>query len=337
MDQVTATSGESAIEIKLSDIFSFFRKYWLFFLLVGLVLGSIGYGISYLIAPEFETTAKILPEYGSGTSVDGLSDLASLAGISLGKSNSEAIRPDLYPSILTSKTFLMKVLSTPFPLQDGKKILLAVYLDKEGKPFTSQQLKQADTLITLTIGQERVMENVSERITAHMDKITGVLTIRSEMPDPVLSAACTNFSMNYLTNFVTEYRGSKKVEKVAFLRKQMSEAKSKNQRAEIALNSYRDRNRSAYTNVARVEEQRLQNDYIQTQSLYSELARQLETARLQALEDTPVLKVLDPPMVPNWKSKPRRKLYALSFAILGGFLAFLFVLFGREKAHQRLL
>lgn len=322
------------IEVSLSDIFSFFRKYWLVLLLSGLLSGGIGYGISYLAPIEYEASAMILPEYGSGAGVGGLSDLASLAGISLGKNNSEAIRPDLYPSILSSKLFLIQLMSTPLPLSDGSKIYLSSYLDNKAKPLTPQQIAQGDTLIRLSMEQERSLKSVQMRITAGIDKLSGVLTVDARMPDPILAAACATFSLDYLRNFVTEYRGGKKTEKVDFLRQQMVEAKEKYRRAEVFLNAYRDRNRNAYTNVAKIEEQRLQNDYLQAQTLYNQLTPQLEAARLQALEDAPVLKVLEPPMVPNWKSSPKRSMYALGFGIFGGFLTLLFILFGKEKIHR---
>jgi len=336
MNKNPSDPANGIVEVSLGDIFSFFRKYWLTLFLAGLLFGGIGYGFSWLVPEEYEATAKVLPEFSSSLgSVGGLSDLASMAGISLGKNNSEAIRPDLYPSILASMPFLLKLLSTPLPTSDGKKVDLVTYFDKKAKPLSAQQLAQGDTLIMLSKEQERALKNVKSRVTAGIDKMTGVLTVGVNMPDPVLAAACATFSLDYLKTFVTEYRGGKKTEKVAFLRRQMAESKDKYRRAEGILNAYRDRNRNAYTNVAKIEEQRLQNDYLQAQTLYGELARQLEAAKLQALEDAPVLKVLEPPMVPNWRSSPKRTFYALGFAIFGGLVALVFILFKKEKIHRR--
>lgn len=331
MNAPTPTPESGIVEISLSDIFAFFKRNWLILLLAGLLFGGIGYGISYLVPIQYEASVQVLPEFSSGLgSAGSLSDLASMAGISLGKSGSDALRPDLYPSILSSKLFLIKILSTSFPLQDGKKITLATYLDKNASNLTPQQLAQSDTLIRLSLDQERAMKNARSRITAGMDRMTGVLTIVVSMPDPVLAAACASYSLDYLTEFVTEYRGGKKYEKVEFLRKQMAEAKSKYQRAEMALNAYRDRNRNTYSNVARVGEQRLQTEFMQAQTLYGQLAQQLEASRLQAMEDAPVLKILEPAMVPNWKSTPKRRLYAIGFAFVGSVIVLLIQLIRRR-------
>lgn len=331
MNEPTPTPESGIIEISLGDIFAFFKRNWLILLLAGLLSGGIGYAISYLIPEEYESSVKVLPELSSGVgAAGGLSDLASMAGISLGNSGSDALRPALYPSILSSKPFLLKLLSTPFLLQDGKKVLLVTYLDQEAKPFTPQQLAQGDTLITMSKEQERAMKDLTQRVSAGVDKMNGILSLRVEMPDPTLAAACATFSLNYLTDFVTEYRGGKKFEKVAFLRQQTAEAKSKYQRAEIALNAYRDRNRNTYSNVARVGEQRLQTEFMQAQTLYGQLNQQVEGARLQALEDASVLKVLEPPMVSNWRSSPKRSLFAVGFALFGGLITLVFLLL-RQK------
>ncbi|GAB2778872.1 Wzz/FepE/Etk N-terminal domain-containing protein [Rhabdobacter roseus] len=334
--QAPQPQAEEVIEISLADIAAFFKRHWLKLLVAGFLSGAAGYGLSHLAPIEYEATARILPEYSSGLGGGGLSDLASLAGLSL-KNNSEAIRPDLYPDIIGSKSFLLKIMSTPFQLQNGQMIVLTQYLDEEAEPLSPTQVAQSDSLITMTKAQERVMKDVASRLTASMEKMSGVLNVRAEMPDPVLAAACTNLAVSYLKDFVADYRTARENEKLSFLRRQVAEAKGKYQRAEVALNTYRDRNVNAYTNVARIEEQRLQNDYLQAQTLYGELSRQLEASRLQAQEDTPILKVLEAPMVPNWKSKPRRVLYALGYALLGGFLTLLYLLFVAEKVHRRIL
>ena len=332
MNLASSESTPGIVKMSFPDLFTFIWKYWLVLFLAGLLSGGIGYGLSWLVPIEFESTAKILPEHGTGLGeVGGLSELASLAGISLGRNNSEAIRPDLYPSILASMPFLLELLSTPLPTSDGKEVNLVTYLDKKAKPLTPAQVAQIDTIITLSVDQERALKNVRTRVSAGIDKMSGVLTVMVEMPDPTLAAACATFSLNYLKEYVTEYRDGKKAEKVIFLRQQMAEAKEEYRRAEVILNNYRDRNRNAYTNVAKIEEQRLQNDYLQAQTLYGELARQLEAAHLQALEDTHVLKVLEPPMITNWRSRPKRSLYALGFAILGGLSTFISLLIIKQR------
>ena len=49
-----------------------------------------------------------------------------------------------------------------------------------------------------------------------------------------------------------------------------------------------------------------------------------------------MLKVLDPPMVANRKSSPKRLVYAIGGAFLLGLLALGYIAFGKEKYHRLL-
>jgi uncharacterized protein involved in exopolysaccharide biosynthesis len=327
---------EEMIEISLSQILSFIKKYWGTLCIVGLVAGGLGIGVSFLIPKEFTSSAKILPEYSADIKGGNLGALASLAGVSLGD-NSDAIRPDLYPDILQSRPFLLQLLTTPLPTEADTLALLTILLgDDEIQPFTKAQIARADSVLTLTEEQEDVFEDISKRISASNDKLTGILTIEIELPDPVMAAAVTNLAVNYLKTFVADYRTTKESDKVRFLQKQLAESKGRYQRSEYALNAYRDRNQNTFSNVARIEEQRLQSDYLQAQTIYNGLTQQLEAARLQLQEDSPVLKILEPPMIANKKSKPKRLFYAIGFGIVGGFIALAFILFKKERIQDKL-
>lgn len=328
--------SDEVIEISLAQIVNFIRKYWGTLFLSGVFSAALGIGISFLMPKEYTSSAKILPEFSSSMKSGNLGALASLAGVSLGD-NSEAIRPDLYPNILQSRPFLIQLLTTPLPTQADTLALLPVILGSDDiQPFTKEQLAKADTVLTLTIEQEAVFKSIAQRISASNDKLSGVLSIEIELPDPVMAAAATNFAVNYLKNFVAEYRTTKESDKVRFLQKQLGESKGRYQKTEYALNAYRDRNQNTFSNVARIEEQRLQSDYLQAQTVYNGLAQQLEAARLQLQEEAPVLKVLEPPMVANKKSKPKRLYFAIGFGVLGGLFALLYILFKKEKIHHSL-
>jgi uncharacterized protein involved in exopolysaccharide biosynthesis len=311
-------------EISLESILKFLRKNFLVILIAVVLFGAIGYGVTRLMPVEYSATAKILPE-AAGNNMGGLGGLASMAGISLARSQ-DGISPDLYPDLVQSRTCLIKILTTPLSAQDNKTVVLMEYLGKNVPSLTPAQIAQADSMLVLTKDQELVMRTMAGRIEVTMDRLTGILTLEVEMPDPVLAASSTKFIINYLTTFVSEYQSGRETQKVVFLNQQVLAAKQKYQRAELALNAYRDRNRNPFTNVSQIEEQRLQSDFTQQQSLYAELTRQLESARLQALEESPVLKIIEPPMVPNQSSSPKTLVFIIASALFGLVLVILFLL-----------
>ena len=61
------------------------------------------------------------------------------------------------------------------------------------------------------------------------------------------------------------------------------------------------------TSRARIERERLQSKYSVASSIYSEMAKQLEQAKMQVKRDTPVLTIIQPVTVPRQPSNSRAK------------------------------
>lgn len=83
-------------------------------LLWGAGFGVLGAIYAFTAQKEFESKAVVLPEIASSsalTKMGGLGALAGLAGIDISQMNStEAIRPDLYPSVTQSLPFALYLL-----------------------------------------------------------------------------------------------------------------------------------------------------------------------------------------------------------------------------------
>lgn len=327
---------EDAIEISVSDIIGFFRdNRRLIFVgaLIGLFLGAL-YAFS---KPNVYTAqVSVMPEIqakGSG-SLGGLGSLAGLAGINIDNmGGQDAIRPDLYPNVLQSIPFALYLLKQPVSsIKLKKQLSLAAYMDETGKSWfgtmfatdkpEDQSVKPSvnPQLIELTKQQNDQIKGVLANVTGSYDKKTGILTIAAIETEAVIAATTAQNSLNYLTNYITTYRTEKSRRQVEFLRRQAAEAKSRYQAAEYALSNYRDSNRAVYLNTAKLEEQRLQADYLLTQSVYNELSKQLEQAKIKVQEETPVFKTLEPASVPLQKSGPKRTVITIVSAVIGAVL-----------------
>ena len=61
------------------------------------------------------------------------------------------------------------------------------------------------------------------------------------------------------------------------------------------------------TTRSQIEQERLQSKYMVANSIYSEMAKQLEQAKMQVKRDTPVLTIVQPVAVPRKPSNSRAK------------------------------
>lgn len=270
-----------------------------------------------------------------GSNLGNLGSLAGLAGISLDNLNApDAIRPDLYPNVLQSVPFVLHLLKQPVYVGETRATMpFQAFIDQLSEKgirgwFGSRSKSPNGTeeradprnfsrAIQLTKEQNDYVEFVQTSVSAIYDKKTGIITITAVLPDPVVAATVARLSLEYLTNYITTYRTEKARNQVGFLARQVQEAKGRYQSAEYALSAYRDQNRATFLNTAKINEQRLQGNYLLTQQVYNELSKQLEQAKIKVQEETPVFKTLEPPTVPVRKSGPKRTLIMLGFAVAG--------------------
>lgn len=314
---------ENEIEITLYDIIHFIqsnRRRMLVGGLAGLLIGAL-YAFS---KPNVYTSEiSVMPEIqgkGSGN-LGGLGSLAGLAGINIDNIGSQdAIRPDLYPNILQSIPFALHLLKKPiYSATLNKRAPFETYINETGKTWfssmlsgekstvkTNKKIVADPNLIELTKEQNNLIRYIQSSVTAVYDKKTGILTISATETEPIVAAEIAQNSLSYLTNYITTYRTEKSRQQVDFLHQQVAEAKNRYQSSEYTLSNYRDSNRSVYLNTAKIEEQRLQAEYLLAQSVYNELSKQLEQAKIKIQEETPVFKTLEPPVVPIQKSGPKR-------------------------------
>lgn len=291
---------------------------------------------------EFTSVVSVMPELDA-SSTGGLSKfagLASLAGVDLSNiSSSDAIRPDLYPSIINNTSFYLYLLSQKVKTSEGRVISFKDFyntyydidIDSSKKGLSDKirsllgikirpiKVEKNSKLVYLSKVDGEITEELTKKIIADMDKKTGIISISVELPDPLTAAYVAQISMNYLTSFVTNYRTEKSRLDLNFIEKQMTEAKEKFYRIQNKKAKYSDQFQAATIRLqsADVARERIESDYRVSSTFYAQLLQQYETAKMKVQEQTPVFKMLQNPIIPYDKSRPRRSLIILFFTSFG--------------------
>ncbi|MDF7820165.1 Wzz/FepE/Etk N-terminal domain-containing protein [Runella sp. MFBS21] len=333
-------------EVDLIAIFNILKTFWIKILFCGFLAGAIGAASSFLIQKEFVSQAKLLPEISAGSSSKlsgGLGALAGLAGIDLGSVNSlDAVRPDLYPNIIQSTPFALHILKQKAYVSEFSKIMpLEDYLKAKQKSWFSSNTKQPQRKLLdpqnlsksleLDAYEDALVKTIFARISASFDRKTSIITISVKMPDPVLAANIANLTLEYLKNYVTNYRTEKAKIDLSFVEKQVSVAKKRYQNAETALANFQDKNRFLILQTAKIQESRLNSEFSTAQSIYNDLNRQYEQAKIKVQEVTPVFNVYEPPRIPLIRSEPKRRTFFSVFFAIGAMCAVIFIFFKNRK------
>ncbi|REA62507.1 hypothetical protein DSL64_09675 [Dyadobacter luteus] len=336
-----------SFEIGLMDVVNFSRKYFLRLFFVFAVFTISGIAISFLRPKRYTAQTILLPEYKIGKT----NSFFSMA-VGANENGAEKLIPDLYPTILNSSPFGQYLLKTPIVDEANNNYpSLEKYLARSSngnwlnqfsfsekqpvvKPVVKPQIVGL-SVQALTNEEEQNIKSAKSLIKTTVDTENGIIKIECELVDPVVAAILVEASKTYLTNYVEEYRTSKTELQEDFLEKRVKEVKKRQENAEYALQSYRDRNRNSFLNVARIEEQRLQAEYTLAQSIYSDLAFKLEQSKIKVKEERPVFKVLEPTRVPLVKSSPNRPLFGLITGAIGAFLMLIYIIFFKERLHLK--
>lgn len=325
-------ADEEPIHIRLSDVGRFLKNSRL--AVLGWALLFLGLGAVYVFFKQdkYTATVRVMPELKGASGAGGLSDLKALAGFAgVGLDNAmapEAIRPDLYPDIVQSIPFTLHLLSQPVVMVgETKPYSLQQYLAEQAQKSLMGRLRGGQSVekvvppgaptLRLTRLQEGLSKELNQRVTAVIDKKSGIITITSVMPDPMVAALVAQQTLTHLTEYVTNYRTSKARQQVRFLTQQVNNARRRYQAAEYGLSRYRDLNRSLFLNTAKIEEQRLQADFLLAQTVYNDLSKQLEQARIKVQEEAPVFEVLEPAHLPLRKSGLSGTIILAGFTIFG--------------------
>lgn len=323
---------DDAVEIRLSDVGRFLKSSW---------PAAAGWGGAFLLLAllyawakptRYVATIRVMPELKAAPGTGGMGDLkslAGLAGVSIDNVNApEAIRPDLYPDIVASVPFALHLLGQPVvPTGQRQPRRLQEYLlddyrrSLRGRLLGTGQSAPPEAVpgirLRLSAVQATLTGQLTQRVAAAIDRRSGIITLTATLRDAAVAAQVAEHALTHLTRYVTNYRTGKARQQVRFLENQVANARRRYQSAEYALSRYRDLNRSLYLNTAKIEEQRLQSDFLLAQTVYGDLSKQLEQARIKVQEEAPVFEVLEPAHLPLPQAGPPPWLLAGAGAALG--------------------
>lgn len=289
-----------------------------------LICMVLGIAIALLTPKEYTASTTMVPQINDGKSkMGGLSSLAAMAGLNMNVSGGAELSPNLYPQIISSVPFQLELMNTPFlfpGLQEPVSIYEyymdikkpdAIALAKKytlGLPFVILKIIIGESkvasngtdnrYIALSKDQEEIRQLLDKSISLEVNDKDGFLTLNTSALDARLAAQVAEKALQMLQEYITTFKIEKANAQLQFIQERYKDNKNEFEAAQDALADFRDRNRNMTSARARTQEERLQSDYQLAFEVYSGLAQQLEQARIQVKEDTPVFSIIKPVTVP---------------------------------------
>lgn len=337
-------------EIDLKDLFI---KIWtqrkLIFVVTAIAI-VIGLLVAFLSPVEYSASCTVVPQQ-TEKSGGNLAGIASMMGVNLGSGMSgETLSPTVYPNIVKSAPYCSDIMQTKITTKKSSVpiTLYEYYTEDEyrdrnlfsiiakytiGLPGTilsaitsndSEDLGQAiysDTItgkvISLSEDERKVYEIISNNIQLELNSKDGYIVLGYSFGEPEAVAQITQNLYTTLDKYVRNYKAQKAEDNLIFVQSSYEDARADFLRKQSELAAFQDANRDLSTASARAILRRLNSEYDIAFTVYNELAKQLEQAKLAVKQSIPVLTVIDPVVVPNQKSAPRRAMILIVFTFLG--------------------
>ena len=294
---------------------------------------------------KYTVTTVMVPQTSSkgGSS---LSSLASLAGVDLSSTSSAEISPLIYPQIVSSVPFRLELLYTPLHFTKvDTPVDMMTYSQEYAKPALMEAVKKytiglpsllmkairgekEDTVLpdstsegpkplVITNEEGEMLEKIGESVSLVVDKKEGFLTLTVKGIEPIQTAELAMKALQLLQDEVTRLQTEKAQSDLDYIQARYDEAKAEAEQYQERLAVITDRSQSMTTTRDRIERDRIQSKYTIANSIYTEMAKQLEQSKMQVKKDTPVFTIIQPVQVPIKSSNSRVRTLIL-WTFLGG-------------------
>lgn len=348
MDQIQNNIPQEEQEI---DLVALVKKMWLnkgLIIKLTAVFMVLGLLVALFSSKVYTTSCDIVPQTSKGAKGGGMSSLAALAGINLNDGQSGAeLSPLVYQNIMNSTSFRKELMQTKIDFEEaGRPVSFYEYYTSEefNKPTVLSYIMKytiglpgvimgairgeqpepdysslggALAIETISKDDFKAMSILESCISMTLDNKNGYLTITANMPEALAAAQLAQASVELLQKYITKFKIEKVQSNLDFVQERYNEAKGNFEDVQSRRAKFRDANHNSVKYAARVEQEKLDAEYTLAMNLYSELATQLEQAKINVKETTPILTVIRPVTVPYKKSKPQRAMILLAFTFLG--------------------
>ncbi|MBR6370021.1 MAG: hypothetical protein IKS24_02955, partial [Bacteroidaceae bacterium] len=161
--------------------------------------------------------------------------------------------------------------------------------------------------VVVSEDEEKILKALAENVTLAVDKKEGYITLNVRGSEPIQTAELAIKAQQLLQEELTRFRIEKSESELEYIQARYNEIKAETESYQEQLARVTDRTQSISNTRDRIERDRIQTKYSISSSIYSELAKQLEQAKMQVKKDTPVFTVIQPITVPNQASNSRAK------------------------------
>jgi len=333
---------------KIKEWVAYLKTQFKTIFLVAVIGAAIGFMYASFQKPTYKAvlTFALEEDKGGGGGLGGALGLASSFGFDLGSSGGGAFAGSNLMELMKSRLLVEKTLLNP-TVVNNDTISIAEYYIRINKLRTAwdkkEQLKNIQFLPNadrskFSLQQDSLLQTLFKSITEpdnlsiqQKDKKVSITTLQVNSEDEKFSKVfCENLAKE-TSEFYIETKSKKARLNLEVLQKQADSIRAVLNGAITGVAAASDNvfNLNPAFNVRQAPSKMKQVDVQANTAVLTQLIPQLEMAKLTLLKETPLIQVIDKPILPLEKEKVSRLKSLILGGFLAGFLTILYLVFGQ--------
>ncbi len=331
---------------KIQEWIAYLKTQWKLIIGIAVLGGIIGFVYASFQKPSYlATTTFVLEEDKGGGGLGGAMGLASSFGFDLGGGGGGLFTSSNIIELMKSRLVVEKTLLNPVKIA-GKEISLADYYIqfnelKEGW-FNKPALSNISFPINadrskFSLMQDSILQSISAGLTknnlviAQKDKKVSIISLTVKTENELFSKLFCEQLLKETSDFYIETKSKKSRLNVDILQHQADSIRAELNGAITGVAAASDNvyNLNPAYNVKKTPGTRRQVDVQANTAILTQLVAQLELSKVSLRKETPLVQLIDRPILPLEKEKVGRLKSLVLGGFLAGFLTVLYLVFGQ--------
>ncbi len=321
----------------LGEWFTFFLSKWKILFLAGTLGLGLGALVSMLKKPVFHAETSFVLEEGEGGGIGQMSGLASLVGVNLGSlgSTNGLFQGDNIMELYRSDRMLAKTLLSEFSETQLLIERFVEFQELDKKWAAKVDFSSLDFSVpreNFSITQDSVVKEVTKLIrenqlaVAKPDRKLSIIQVSISSKDELFAKAFNEKLVEKVNSFYLETKTKKTGENLQILQTQADSVRVILDESIGSYASATDRvpNANPLLSSATIESRKLQIDVQATGAIYQEIVKNLEIAKVNHRNNSPLIQIIDSPRLPLKRSEIR----LVKGMVVGAVITGILVVFG---------
>jgi len=333
---------------RIQEWVAYLKTQWKLIIGIAALGALLGFAIAIFIKPNYlATTTFVLEEEKAGGGFGGALGLASSFGFDLGSSGGGLFTSSNIIEILKSRLVVEKALLKPVQVA-GKEISLVDYYIQYNELKEDWDWAKEPALANISfqvnadrrkfsLQQDSILQTISEELTkenlviVQKDKKVSIISLTVKTECELFSKIFCEQLLKETSDFYIETKSKKSRINVEILQHQADSIRAELNGAITGAATASDNvyNLNPAFNVKRTPSTRRQVDVQANTAILTQLVAQLELSKVSLRKETPLVQLIDRPILPLEKDKVGRLKSVILGGFLGGFLTVFYLVFGQ--------